>query len=103
MFKVKKKALARQKPIVVVHLLGLNKLYTLLVILWLFFEKQLNVQCGIGSISMLISQDIHNAASRAIEQLAMNSYNHFYNTLRLFGVLPYFPFTASETICNYYR
>ena len=31
-----------------------------------FSEKQLNVQYGIGSISMLISSHIHNAANRAI-------------------------------------
>ena len=30
------------------------------------FEKQVNLQCGIGSISMLVSSHIHNAANRAI-------------------------------------
>ena len=30
------------------------------------------------------------------------SYNHFHNILRLFGVLPNFPFTISETMCDYY-
>ena len=30
------------------------------------FEKQVNVQCGIGSISMLISSHIQNAANCAI-------------------------------------
>ena len=29
-------------------------------------------------------------------------YNHFQNILRLFDVLPNFPFTRSETRCNYY-
>ena len=28
--------------------------------------------------------------------------NHFYNTLRLFDVLPNFPFTTSETMGDYY-
>ena len=28
--------------------------------------------------------------------------NHFHNILRLFSVLPNFPFTTSETIRNYY-
>ena len=30
------------------------------------------------------------------------SNNHFHNILRLFDVLPNFPFTTSETICDYY-
>ena len=29
-------------------------------------------------------------------------YNQFYNMLRLFDVLPNFPFTTSETMCDYY-
>ena len=29
------------------------------------------------------------------------SYNHFYNILRLFDVLPNFPFTASEMMCDW--
>ena len=28
----------------------------------------------------------------------MSTYNHFHNTLRLFDVLPNFPFTTSETM-----
>ena len=28
--------------------------------------------------------------------------NHFHNILRLFGVLPNFPFTSSETMRDYY-
>ena len=31
-----------------------------------------------------------------------NSYSHFHNILRLFDVLTNFPFTTSETICDYY-
>ena len=31
-------------------------------------EKQVNVQCGIDSILMLIHTHIHNAANRAIEK-----------------------------------
>ena len=34
--------------------------------------------------------------------LELKSYNHFHNILRLFDVLTNFPFTASETMCNYY-
>ena len=29
-------------------------------------------------------------------------YNHFHNILRLFDVLPNFPFTTSEMMSNYY-
>ena len=29
-------------------------------------------------------------------------YNHFHNILRLFDVLPNFPFTTNETMCDYY-
>ena len=28
--------------------------------------------------------------------------NQFHNVLRHFGVLPIFPFTTSETMCDYY-
>ena len=38
------------------------------------FEKQVNVQCGIGSISMLIPSHIHNAANRAIAKNSWQSY-----------------------------
>ena len=30
------------------------------------------------------------------------SHNHFHNILRLFDVLPNFPFTTSEAMCDYY-
>ena len=30
------------------------------------------------------------------------THNHFHNILRLFYVLPNFPFTTSETMCDYY-
>ena len=32
----------------------------------------------------------------------MRTYNHFYNILRLFDVLPNFLFTTSETMRDYY-
>ena len=32
----------------------------------------------------------------------MVTYNHFHNVLRLFDVLPNFPFTTSETTDDYY-
>ena len=49
--------------------------FTPWVILWSFFEKQINVQCGIGSISMLIFPPIHNATNRAI---AKNSWQRYF-------------------------
>ena len=36
------------------------------VFLWPFFKKQVNVHCGIGSISMPIASHIHNAANHVI-------------------------------------
>ena len=45
------------------------------------FEKQINVQCGIGSISMLISSHIHNAANRAI---AKNSWQSYFKKFEVF-------------------
>ena len=40
-----------------------------------YFEKQVNVQCGIGSISILMSSHIHNAANGAI---ANNSWQRYF-------------------------
>ena len=39
---------------------------------------QVVVQCGIGSISMLISSQIHNAANRAI---AKNSWQNYFKKI----------------------
>ena len=36
------------------------------------------------------------------QESKFQSYNDFHNILRLFGVLPNFPFTTSETMCDYY-
>ena len=44
------------------------------VLLWLFFEKQVNVLWGIGSISMLTSSNIHNATNRTIAKNIWQSY-----------------------------
>ena len=38
------------------------------------FKKKVNAQCGTGSISMLISSRIHNAANRAIAKNSWQSY-----------------------------
>ena len=37
-----------------------------------------------------------------METKAALSHNHFYNILKLFDVLPNFPFTTSETMDDYY-
>ena len=61
------KVTSKTKLIVVVHLTGLNKLYTLLKCFYgRFFKKQVNVHCGIGSISMPIASHMHNAANHVI-------------------------------------
>ena len=58
-----KKTPVRRKLIVVVHLLGLNKLYTLFECFYGRFQKA--SKCPVW-YSMLISSHIHNAANRAI-------------------------------------
>ena len=40
----------------------------------IIFEKQVNVQCSIGNISMLISSHIHNAVNGAIAKDSRQSY-----------------------------
>ena len=37
-----------------------------------------------------------------ISHHVLSIYNHFHNILRLFDVLPNFPFTTSETMGDYY-
>ena len=43
------------------------------VLLWPFFEKQVNIRCGIGSILMSITSHIHNAAKNAIAKNSCRS------------------------------
>ena len=45
------------------------------------FEKQVNVQCGIASISMLISSHIHNAANCVI---AKNNWQSYFKKFEVF-------------------
>ena len=78
-----KKTLARRKSIAVVHLLGLNKLYILFKCFYGRFSKRGKVQCGIGSILMLIFSHIHNAVNRVIVEKRWQSY--FKNTEILFS------------------
>ena len=74
-FKVNKKDTSKTKVNCCSTLVGLEQtLHLVWVLSWSFFEKQVNVQCGIGSISMLISSHIHNAANRAIANNSWQSY-----------------------------
>ena len=43
-----------------------------------------------------------NVKSALMEVKVFSTYNHFHNILRLFDVLPNFPFTTSETMGDYY-
>ena len=43
-------------------------LHLVWVFLWPFYKKQVNVQCGIGSISKLIASHIHNAANTSLQR-----------------------------------
>ena len=49
-------------------------LHLVWVLLWPFFEKQVNARCGIGSISMPISLHILNAANLTIAKNSCQSY-----------------------------
>ena len=69
-----KKTPARWKSIVVVHVRFEQTLHLVWELLWPFFEKRRNVQCGIGSISMLIFSHIYNAANRVIAKNRWQSY-----------------------------
>ena len=75
MFKVNKKDTNKTKVNCCSTLTRFEQtLHLVRVLLWSFFKKQVSVQCGIGSISMLISSHIHNAASRAIAKNNCQSY-----------------------------
>ena len=45
------------------------------VFLWPFFKNQVNVHCGIGSISMPIASHIHNAANYVVAKNNCQSYS----------------------------
>ena len=65
----------RWKSIVVVHFVRFEQfLHLVREFLWSFSNKQVNAQCGIGSISMQISSQIHNAANYAITNNSWQSY-----------------------------
>ena len=49
-------------------------LHLVWVLLWPICEKQINVCCGIGSVSMSITSHIYNAANRSIAKNSCQSY-----------------------------
>ena len=82
-FKVNKKDTSKTKVNCCRTLVRFEQtLHLVCVLLWPFFEKQVNVQCGIGSISMLIFSHIHNAANRAI---AKNSWQTYFKKFEVFS------------------
>ena len=89
-----KKALARRESIVVIHLFGFIWLHLVWVLLWPFFEKQVNVRCGIGSIFMSITSHIHNAANKDwLKNFILHSGNDFssgYLTFDIFNNTTFF-------------
>ena len=48
-------------------------LHLVWVFLWPFYKKQVNVQCSIGSISMLIASHIHNAANPSLQRTTVKA------------------------------
>ena len=75
MFKVNKKDTSKTKVNCCSTLVRFEQTLRLVwVLLWPFFEKQVNFQCRIGSISMLISPHIYNAANRVIAKNISQSY-----------------------------
>ena len=74
-FKVNKKDISKTKVNCCRTLVRFEQtLHLVWVVLWPLFEKQVNVQCGSGSISRLISTHIHNAANRAITKNSWQNY-----------------------------
>ena len=61
-----KKTLVRQKSIVLIDFVRFEQTLHLARAFMAVFQKQLNVQFCTGSISVLISLPIHNAANQAI-------------------------------------
>ena len=62
-------------------------------------------KCSVFKEPMLIvgiPAEVNNKMSEESVVASLTRYNHFHNILRLSDVLPNFPFTASETMCNYY-
>ena len=82
MFKVNKKDTSKTKVNCCSTLVRLEQtLHLVWVLLRPFSEKQVNAQCGIGIISMLISSHIHNAANRAIAKKSWQSYFEIFEVL----------------------
>ena len=52
--------------------------------------------------TMFILTILTYSLSRSLEIIFFTTHNPFHNILRLFDVLPNFPFTTSETMGDYY-
>ena len=66
--KLIKKTLVRPKSTAAIHFTPCLSAFMVV------FEMQVDVQCGIGSISMLTYTHIHNAANQAIARSSWQSY-----------------------------
>ena len=62
-------------------------------------EKSIIAQLGNAIFAQIIMVERINLI--AILEIIPVLHNHFHNIFRLFDVLPNFPFTTSETKCDY--
>ena len=68
-----------------------------------FLRTKSNV--NMSSILLLLRtafKPCRKSLGHLVSKLHIQCYNHFHNILRLFDVLPNFPFTTSETMWDYY-
>ena len=85
MFKVNKKDTSKTRANCCSSLVRFEQtLHLAWVLLWSFFEKQVNVCCAIGNILMSITSHIHNAANHAI---AKNSCQRYCKNLKNWKIL----------------
>ena len=68
-----KKTIARRKPSSTLVKFE-QTLHHVWVLIWQFFEKQVNVRCSIGINSMPIASHNHNAAKHTIAKNSLQSY-----------------------------
>ena len=53
-------------------------------------------------ICVCVESNNDESNKKARDRDMQSTYNHFHNILRLFDVLPNFPFTTSKTMGDYY-
>ena len=81
MFQVNKKDTSKTKVNCCSTLVRFEQtLHLAWVLLWPFIKKQVNVHCGIGGFSMLITSHIRNVANHAI---AKNSWQRYFKNFEL--------------------